>query len=53
MDLPRLMFIKEECGDLRVVVDDGELTRTNSRKKSPEVLQAYKCKLCDKCCRQD
>ena len=23
MDLPRLMFINEECGNLKVVLDDG------------------------------
>ena len=49
MDLPRLMFIDEECGNLKVVVDGGEPTRNNNRKKSSEVLQAYRCQLCDKC----
>ena len=29
MDLSRLMFIDEECGNLQVVFDDGELTRNN------------------------
>ena len=43
VDLPRLMFIDEECGNLKVVADGGELTRNNDRKKSSEVLQAYKC----------
>ena len=36
--LPRLMFIDEECGNLKIVVDGGELTRNNDRKKSSEVL---------------
>ena len=38
VDLPRLMFIDEECGNLKIVVDGGELTRNNDRKKSSEVL---------------
>ena len=29
VDLSRLMFINEECGNLQVVFDDGELTRNN------------------------
>ena len=41
MDLPRLMFIDEECGNLKIVVDGGQLTRGNNRKKKPEVSQAY------------
>ena len=49
MDLPRLMFIDEECGNLKVVVDGGEPTSNNNRKKNSEVLQAYSCQLCDKC----
>ena len=43
VDLPRLMFIDEECGNFKVVVDDGELTVNNNRKKSSEVLQTYSC----------
>ena len=35
MDLPRLIFIDEECGNLNIVVDGGEFTRN---KKSPEVI---------------
>ena len=31
VDLPRLMFIDEECGNLKVVVDGGELTRNNNK----------------------
>ena len=41
--LPRLMFIDEEFGNLKVVVDDGELTVNDNRKKSSEVLQTYRC----------
>ena len=29
-NLPRLMFINEECGNLKVVVVVGELTRNNN-----------------------
>ena len=37
-DLPRLVFIDQECGNLVVVNDDGELPRNISQKKS-DVLQ--------------
>ena len=40
VDLPKLMFIDEECGNLKVVVDGEGLTRNNNSKKSSEVLQA-------------
>ena len=33
MDLPRLMFIDEECGNLKVVVNGRLLTRNINRKK--------------------
>ena len=41
LDSPGLMFIREECGNLKVVVDGGELTRNNDGKRMSEVLQAY------------
>ena len=50
--LSRLMFINEECGNLQVVVDDGELTRNNDGEKS-QGLQTYRCQICDKCYRRD
>ena len=53
MDLPKLMFIDEECGNLKVVVDNGQFTRNNNRKRKSEVLQAYTCSLYDKCNRRD
>ena len=37
-DSPRLVFINEECGNLIVVNDDGELTRNISQKMS-DILQ--------------
>ena len=37
VDLPRLIFIDGECGNLKVVIIN------NDRKKSSEVLQAYRC----------
>ena len=53
VDLPRLIFIIEECGNLKVVVDGGEVTININRKKKSDVLQAYRCPLCDKCYRRD
>ena len=35
--LPKLMFIDEECGNLKVAVDGVEVTRNNNRKKWSEV----------------
>ena len=40
MDLPKLMFIDEECGNLKLVVDGGKITRNNNIKRKSEVLQA-------------
>ena len=53
MYLTRLMFIDEECGNLKVVLDGGEQTRSNNRKRKSEVLQADRCPLCDKSYRRD
>ena len=39
VDLPRLMLIDEQCGNLKILV----VTRNNNRKKISEVLQAYRC----------
>ena len=44
-DLPRVLVINKECGNLKVGVDDGKFTR-NANKKEKEksdVLQAYRC----------
>ena len=38
MDLPWLMFIDQECGNLKEVVDGEELTRSNDRKRTSAVL---------------
>ena len=51
--LPRQVFINEECGNLKVVVDGVELTRNINKKKKPDVLQANRRPVCDKCYRQD
>ena len=51
-DLLRIVFIHEECGNLKVFVDGRELIE-NSKKKKPGFLQAYRCPLCDKCYRRD
>ena len=38
-DSPRLVFIDEECKNLIVVNDGGELTRNINQKKKSDVLQ--------------
>ena len=48
-DLLRTVFIHEECGNLKVFVDGGELTRIINEKKKSGVLQTYRCPHCDKC----
>ena len=53
VDLPRLMFIDEEWGNLKVVLDGGELTRNDKKRKSSQDLQANRCSLCDKCSGRD
>ena len=52
-ELLRILFIHEECGNLKVFVDDGELTRNINKKKKPGVLQACRCALCDKLYRRE
>ena len=52
VDLPGLMSIEQECGNLKLVDEDGELSRNNNRKIKSEVLQAYRYPLCDKCYRR-
>ena len=52
VDLPVLMSIEQECGNLKLVDEDGELSRNNNRKIKSEVLQAYRYPLCDKCYRR-
>ena len=52
-DLLRLVLINEECGNPKVVTNGGELTRNISQKRKPDVLQAYRCPLCDKCYRRE
>ena len=47
------MFINEECGNFKVVVNGGELTRNSDRKRKSEVLKGYICPLFDKCYKQD
>ena len=53
MNLPRLTFMDEKCGNLKVVVDCGEVTKNINREKKSDVLQAYRCSLCGKCYRRD
>ena len=51
--LPTLVFINEECGNLKLVVDGADLTRNINRKRKSGVFQAYRCPLCHKCYRRD
>ena len=53
VDVPKVMLIDEECGSLKVVVDGGELAINNDGKEKSDVLQAYRCPLCDKCYKRD
>ena len=43
-DLLRLIFIDKECGNVKVFVEGGDLTRNISQIKSG-FLQAYRCLL--------
>ena len=52
-DLLILVHINEECGNRKVLVDSGELTRNINQNKKPDVLQACRCQLCDKCYRRE
>ena len=38
-EIEDLVFINEECGNLRVFADGGELTRNINEKEKPEILQ--------------
>ena len=52
-NLPRFVFINKECGNLKVVNDDEELTRNINQKKKLDVSQiACWCSLCNKCKRK-
>ena len=46
-DLPRLVFIDKECGNLKVFVDGEDLVRNIYLKKT-KVLQACRCPLRDR-----
>ena len=48
-NLPRLVLIDKECENCNVVADGGKLTGNINKKKETVVLQAYRCRLCDKC----
>ena len=38
-------------GNLKVVINDGEITRNIKQKKKSDILQGYRCPLCQKCSR--
>ena len=42
-DLPRVAFIDEECGNLKVVIGDRELTKNINQMKKSGLSQAYRC----------
>ena len=44
-DLPRLVLLDEECGNLKVVNDSGELSRNINQKNKSDVLQPKRCPL--------
>ena len=50
-DLPRFVFIDEEYGNLKVVNVMKNLLEVLTKRKKSDVLQAYRCSLCDKYCR--
>ena len=45
----RLVLINKECWDPKVAVDAGEFACNFNQNKNPDVLQACRCPLCDKC----
>ena len=47
-DLSGRVFINEECENLKMLVDGGELTKNANKKKKSEALRAYICPLFDK-----
>ena len=46
-----LVLINEKCGNPKIVVDGGELTRNINQKKKPDILQTCRCPLREKCYR--
>ena len=52
-DLLRVVFIDEECRNLKVVIDSGKLIRNINQKKKSHVLRAFRSPLCEKCCRRE
>ena len=50
-DSPRFVFIDEECENLIVVKDGGELTSNNNKEEVRRFTTVYRCPLYDKCCR--
>ena len=41
-DLLRVVLINEECGNLKVVIDGGKLTRNINQRKNSDVLRVYR-----------
>ena len=53
-DSPRLVFIDEDCGNLIVVNDGGELIEILTKRRSQTFYNSLKiCPLSGKCCRRE
>ena len=52
-NLQMILFIREECGNLKVFVDDRELTRNIAKKKKQGLLQASRYPFCEKCYKRE
>ena len=44
-DLSKLVFMDEECWNLKVINNGGNLTRNMNQKTKSDNLQAYRCPL--------
>ena len=50
-DLLRVVWIDEECQNLKIVNGSGELTTNIRQKKMSDFLPAFRYPLCDKYCK--
>ena len=48
-DLPKLIFIDEKSGNIRVVVHEGRSTETTKSDTKSGELATCRCSLCGKC----
>ena len=52
-DLPKLIFIHEKCGNMRVVVHEGGRTETTKSDTKSGELATYRCSSCGKCYKRE